>query len=364
MSNDCNNKRFVYLEILRIIAIFFVVFVHLDGFTSFTLYSTNSVLFWIYLFIAVLCNFTSPIFFAISGAVLLDKSETISVVFLKRILPKALTLICFSILYYCVYTSYPFCDWHQVSTFIFKFYSKQISMHLWFIYAYISFLMMLPLLRKLVVNLEKKYYYYIFLMSICFSVILPIIDNICYGQSNLLNKYFDIHFFVSNIVIYPLLGYFIHKNINMDKIRTILPTFWRINILTIIVTMLLILCNVFVNQTKGIGVLTSFQVFNAIFGLINCGCVFMSIKYLCEKVCLSGRIKTIVFSISKCVFGIYLIHIFFLRLPQTKIFLAFLHSVGVNDMFAAFIECVFVVFVCYLIINVCLKISYLKKLIS
>ena len=72
-----NKTKKVYLEIMRIIAVFFVIFNHTsnNGFFLFSLHPTNSLQFWLYLFISIFCKFSVPLFFMISGALLLDDKK-------------------------------------------------------------------------------------------------------------------------------------------------------------------------------------------------------------------------------------------------------------------------------------------------
>ena len=77
---DCfevNTKKEVYLEILRIIAICFVIFNHtgLNGYWLFTQRTPDTLFFYIYLFLSLFCKFAVPLFMAISGAVLLGRTD-------------------------------------------------------------------------------------------------------------------------------------------------------------------------------------------------------------------------------------------------------------------------------------------------
>lgn len=82
------RRNLVYIEFMRIMATFFVIFNHagMNGFFLFSKYETSTLHFWIYLFISVFCKFSVPLFLAISGAVLLKKeNESIGYVWTHRI---------------------------------------------------------------------------------------------------------------------------------------------------------------------------------------------------------------------------------------------------------------------------------------
>ena len=72
------NQRHLDIELIRIIACFFVIFNHTgeDGFFLFSRYDWKSISFWIYLMISIFCKCSVPLFFAVTGALLLEKEET------------------------------------------------------------------------------------------------------------------------------------------------------------------------------------------------------------------------------------------------------------------------------------------------
>ena len=65
-STTYNKEKNIYLEAMRVIAIFFVIFNHTgsNGYTLFSQEPIGSGKFWIYLFISVFCKFSVPLFFA------------------------------------------------------------------------------------------------------------------------------------------------------------------------------------------------------------------------------------------------------------------------------------------------------------
>ena len=80
------TKR-LHIEALRVIACFFVIFNHSQqrGYFLFSAYPQNSPEFWLYMALSVFCKFSVPMFFAISGALLLTKDESLSVIYKKRV---------------------------------------------------------------------------------------------------------------------------------------------------------------------------------------------------------------------------------------------------------------------------------------
>ena len=104
MTNQVQNKkpiRFLHVDILRILAIFLVVFNHTAerGYTLFA-NSTDSFLYFPYMMFSVFCKIAVPIFFMISGALLLPKDESLKQLFTKRIFRMAIVLLLISVPFY------------------------------------------------------------------------------------------------------------------------------------------------------------------------------------------------------------------------------------------------------------------------
>lgn len=97
-----NTKKEVYLEILRIIAICFVIFNHtgLNGYWLFTQRTPGTLSFYIYLFLSLFCKFAVPLFMAISGAVLLGRKDEPVKKNAQRIFRIVIVLVVYSFIYY------------------------------------------------------------------------------------------------------------------------------------------------------------------------------------------------------------------------------------------------------------------------
>src|SRR3712207_4156595 len=103
-KNSTNKKnKILYLEFLRGLAIFFVIFNHTGslGFSLFSTFKPASANFFISLMVAIFCKFSVPVFFAISGALSLGKEpEPLGRLWTKKILKFLLILFIISLIYY------------------------------------------------------------------------------------------------------------------------------------------------------------------------------------------------------------------------------------------------------------------------
>ena len=149
------RRNLVYIEFMRIMATFFVIFNHtgMNGFFLFSKYETSTLHFWIYLFISVFCKFSVPLFLAISGAVLLKKeNESIGYVWTHRIKRIFCALLVFSFFYY-LRNIYYGSELFSLNRFALHFYKDSWNFSFWYLYTFLAFLISLPLLRKLHYNL-------------------------------------------------------------------------------------------------------------------------------------------------------------------------------------------------------------------
>ena len=93
-------NRKLHIEMLRIIAVVMVVLNHSDlYYTYYT--NTDSVLtFSVSLLLSCICRINVPLFMMITGALLIPKAESWSVIFKKRISRMLVVLVAFSALMY------------------------------------------------------------------------------------------------------------------------------------------------------------------------------------------------------------------------------------------------------------------------
>lgn len=243
-----------------------------------------------------------PIFFMISGSLLLNKEENISAT-LKRIKKIAVGIALFVPLY-------TFVDAMQRDlAFNFSVMIKAIFCdgywHLWFLYAYISFILSLPFLRKFVISLTPSSSVY-FLITIGGCIFLNSIFSQLLGIQ--INYNLKMSWFWEWAFLYPIVGYIIdHKLIHNDLLTCRSIVFcWSLAI---------------AGTTLGaffeyIFLKSSTDKFNETFlvylCLLNSITVYITIKWFCQKFPKSVKMQNFVLSISKCTYGIYLIHIFIL----------------------------------------------------
>lgn len=287
-----SNKK-IYLEILRCIAIFFVIFNHTGNY-GFKLYAItdNKFLHVIYLTLANICTMAVPIFFMISGALLLNKEEDIKTLYKKRVLRIVLVILLASFVQYIYSIKADFATFNLL-TFFKMIYSKNIITPYWYLYSYLAFLIMLPFLRNMVKNMKKEEYYYLFTIYIVYKMIMPIFTQ---AFNINISGYLQIAF-IGNNIIYPILGYFCENILEIEKISK------KIIIVATIVLVAIFACGdiltiLEIAETGKKDVTTYVWYGQAFFAVYT----YMGIKYIFYKRELPNWLNKIILTVGGCSF--------------------------------------------------------------
>lgn len=290
------NKK-IHLEILRLIAIYFVIFNH-TGVNAYQAYATKepgSLLYNIYLIMAIVCKIAVPLFFMISGATLLGKTESIKDLYFKRIFKIVGILLLFSFIQYLrINMSFNIVDFSK------KLYQEYIIIQYWFLYAYIAFLIILPILRIIAKNINKKEVIYLFLLWIVSNLVISFFENKLqiYRNGNLTIPLFN------TIIIYPILGYSCEKFFDEINKKLVIVILFIITIFSTIVTM--ILTNIEISRTGDL--LT--QKYIATYILPHTVLAYLTVKWIVDSININEKMAKIITWCGSCVMGIYLLETF------------------------------------------------------
>lgn len=169
------QKRNSGFDFMKIFAIFFVIYTHV-GYNCNTVFapvSFTSPTYWISCILGVFCRVAVPLFFMVSGALLLNKTETLKVIFTKRILRFAVVLVVISAVTYMLLWNK-----HSIPGFVTALYSFKTAPSMWYLYSYIELLLLLPFLRKLAQAMTAKDYLYYFILQVVFVSLLPAFETV------------------------------------------------------------------------------------------------------------------------------------------------------------------------------------------
>ena len=207
------KKRLLSLDLLRIFAILLVIFNHTNerGFYRFLTDDPGTFLYWFNLFFSVACKVAVPLFFMISGAFLLRKDESIGATY-KRGIRIIVDLVLFSLLFYEVQA------WQTGIPLTLKaFLTGTVHTnfpHLWYLYTYIGFLLVVPVLRGFVRGLTEREGFLLFVLAFVVGCALPLIEFF----TGTVNHLAVPAWVTAMILYYPVMGYLLTWKVDLAKV--------------------------------------------------------------------------------------------------------------------------------------------------
>jgi surface polysaccharide O-acyltransferase-like enzyme len=289
------KSRKTFLDLLRIIACFFVIVNHTNS--DIFLGATPQDLTW---FVSLTYFFISkiavPIFFIISGYLLLSKIDSYKKC-LQRILRIAAALVGFGLVYavYHTYTLDPNPSFTGVAKRFLDVYITTPSNALWYLYTYLGILLMLPFLQKMVSLMTKRDYHVFFTVSVLFFSVLPILTH--YNRRIAVNPNFQLPLFGGYICMLFIGQYFSKFGVKKTK-----SGFCIACVLFVAMVAFNVIATYFEYQKSSSGYLFfDNRTFLPI--LLQSVCVF----YLVSFIKTPEKLAKIISYIGSCTFGIYLI---------------------------------------------------------
>lgn len=295
MLGDGKN-RLGYIDMLRIIACFLVVLNHTPGYVASFVHEEGeiSLVVIIHLFVAMVVKIGVPVFFMISGSLLLGKDHQIERV-LKKTAKFFLILLVFSAVAKIVNTGSLY-----LPGFIRTFASAEVdgAGPYWYLYAYIGLLLILPFLSFITSHMDLKLVNYLVALRLVIAGFLPMLflfANIATGSDMHLAAEFNPALVVVDCIFYPLVGYGVDKLIRAASLKG-----KGIKLMFILLFGTIALEG-FLTWLAGFGnVFTGFDFFIAI-------SLFLIIKYMFETRPISKCFEVVVTTVGPLTFGIYLL---------------------------------------------------------
>ena len=307
-----SEERIVFPDLLRILAIFFVILAHVGsiGFVRFPVSTFN----WhVSNFYECLTRWSVPIFVMISGMFFLNPQKEIpfAKLYRKNIFRLLVALVFWGILYRTIGVVQFAIDsdvtFGAVITKMANEYSKllfgPVWYHLWFLYMIIGLYILVPLIRIFTKSAAKKHYHYLFLIYAVFGSFLPLInDSLLFANSTL-----EINFKIAELMgfgIYFVLGYYLYKFEVSKRARK-----W-IYIAAVVSVAVQIMGTYFVSDKVGIAHQLLFE-YSRPNVVIQAVAIFLFVKSTSLKLRIPARAKMTISTLSRYTFGMYLMHDFF-----------------------------------------------------
>lgn len=298
------NEKYFWADNLRAIATISVILLHVS---SPVLYLYNSIPltdWWLGNLLNSISRFCVPIFFMLTGALLLPIKHELGNFFKKRITRILYPFIFWSIIYVVYNITNEWNLENKMSSIdIIRYAYGQLkngaSIHLWYVYTIIGIYMIFPIISKWIANsTQKEILYY---LVVWFAITLVNLSFFKIYKPNIDLRYF------SGCLGYPILGYYLvreneyYRNKLWSSLMFILGT-----LATMVGTFLL-------TWRKG-------QFEDEFYSFLSPNVIVLStgvFLLILNMNCRIGFIKRVINLISKYSYGIYLSHILVIYLLQT-----------------------------------------------
>lgn len=358
------KKRYLYLDVMRIIAVFLVIFNHMPGYTLYQ--NTNGLERWIYMFITMLTRINVPLFLMISGTLLLGREENYRTLLAKRVSRFALVIVIFELGFYLEYAYILFRQSGQCNISITAFITGMLTGSIerlysyWYLYAYLGMLLMLPFLRKICLKLSKQDFVFLLVLHFIMASLIPMVNCICstLGVGGIgISGNVTIPLATITQLFYPIIGFYIDRNVDVQKLNK------RKMVVLLLISFVGIILSCGFTYYEGIH--TGFtQNYVQLFDYLATICAFILIKKICVRSIdvnqkpLIGKIITLIGSLT---FGIYLLDPY-LQFAMYSKFESILEPV-LPTLFVSLAWCLFSMLVGGCITFILKKIPVFKKLI-
>lgn len=310
MSNITNEKSTLWLHAMRVTAIFMVVILHASGLilveSEFASYD-----WWVGNIYNAFTRMAVPIFFMISGYLLLTKEETATTFYRKRfgkvLLPFLIWTIFYSVWFHLYrdgsdYASY---DWSSFDRHLLQ----PAYYHMWFLYVLSMFYLLMPLLKRLV-NINKTsqllwvvgiWFVGCYLVPIAYIAIAPSLLSETLRADISAALFIPSFYFL--LIGYLYLGCYLGR-LNVSKKQCV----WALSVAA--ATYLVTIFGTFSITENNSGKLDEYFYYLSPTIVIYSSAWFVAMKYLFSKTCSDFLIKhtKLITTLSTVSFGIYLVH--------------------------------------------------------
>ena len=331
------NKRITWIDLLRIIGMIGVLTIHVVGNTINTLGLSGTP----NLVYTVICQsfyFSLPLFVMVSGSLLLSKDISYKEIFLKYIKRMVLVLLIFGSLF-TILEEYFITKTIGINIFG-KIFNNIITGslwdHMWYIYLMIGLYLITPLLRKYIMNSNKKELVTLLAIVLIFTIIKT---DIC----NLFN--INTAIFIplgSNFIFAYLLGNYLYNNDLSKKSKTILHIIGFLSFITIIILSICDTHEFLIGYTTFLCTAVAIDVY-----------VIIKNKEFKNK-----NLSNLICELGKCSFGIYVLHQLFINIVYKWLKIDLILSIPYTGLFLYVILLLIITFIFVYLLR---KISIIRK---
>lgn len=308
---NSTKRSKVYIDVIRVCAIFLVVMNHTAAFGFPKIEGVGDVWYWGKLLFNEIVKMAVPLFFMVSGALLLDKEESIADLYKKRVLRFGLVFILIVSIQYAVYSiqhggnfpEYLSCLYHGAG--VNQFYA------LWFLKAYLGILIMLPILRIVARGMQSIHFGYMMIVQIVVCCVIPagllLVGE--YGGYCFINQWIPFRaesqtlpFAYGYCIFYMLLGYFVEQK--QDVVAKIRLRWW--SVAGVMSLLMGLVCMIFALMVKPNLEVRQSVVFLSSFLPVPCIAFYQLVKLLSRHIQVGSRYAKVIAALGGASFTVML----------------------------------------------------------
>lgn len=342
------KKRIIYIDLLRLLAIFGVIVIHVNGEGNWLIHEVNQLWLEKNFLGALVQSWPVPVFIAISGALLLDNKKFTFKTMITKYIPRILiSLVIWHFIYY-FYTYQSFALNEFIICFKKLLIGKTYS-HLWYLYLLLGLYVITPILKKLVQNLSKSEFTYLLILGFTITAVIPFINNFLpQNVMQLVDPYKVLTFNI--FILYYILGYYLNKHIFIKSPKKLLG----ISLFSLTSLVGIALLNNYLTIKRN--TFTNYSGTSSIIAVIMV--IFLFVLFKNIKV---EKHQKIIEKLSSLTFGVYLIH-FIVEKELLKLMGG--SFIIINSYIGTILVSIAVLIISYIISYLISKIPILKKTIG
>ncbi len=343
-KSTSKEHKIIWVDFLRAIASFFVIMVHVEG--------MGGDLKWANIIYLILSRLGVPVFFMVSGFLLLSKQEPLNAFFKKRIAKVLIPFFAWSIFYDIVWNQQLIntgTSFEHILTLFIRIFRGPRAHHLWFLYPLIGLYIFTPVLRVFTTNSKQRdiaYFIGVWLITVPIFAIVKYYTPLSFG--------FELQF-ASGYIGYYLLGLYLGR-LESNKETNI--SFTVLFFAGFLLTFLIYMLNIPPEESIHRNVYRSYLSLNFI--IMSVG-AFGLLKSTGNK--LSQAAKKPLAILGETSFGIYLVHLIVLNWIRQWWETLNLSSTPMISLWAIPLITLLCFFTSFIIVRILKKIPLIKAIV-
>lgn len=349
-------ERILYIDILRILAVFSVVVLHVAAPLLASLYTNGTSWWWIGNIIDASTRWSVPVLIMVSGLLLLDsKKEQSALQFLRKRIGKIIVPLVFWSFAYMVWTNRADININtdMLLAYVLNFYQGNVHIHLWFLYMIIGLYLITPILKVWIKNTNVDNIKYFIIIWFIVNGIINFIQKFTGFQTAFVFDFF--HWSIG----YYVLGLLLNRlRLEGNRKRGV----YALGVLGYVITVVGTFVFTKYNGGEYVPHFYSFYAPNVIFMTISVFVLIRDINWnsVIKK---ESLLYKIISDLSSTSFGIYLVHLLMLDILSSRHMIIKLNAMTIHPIIGVPLASIATYIGSYLVVKALNMIPIIRKVV-